>query len=232
MTDFYYGLSTKLKAIAAEIDAALPAPTSVMPYPPVIIDIYGGNQLTDAGLLKASGVAAVIHKTTEGSDFVDKAYTSRRVQITQAGLLFGAYHFMRPGDGGQQAAFFLAEAQPFANTLMALDLEDHAVHAEDAEMFVWAIHAKTGRWPTVYTSASVISAINVPADSYLFKCPLWVASYRSGAPVLPAGWSTWRYWQYTNGEDGPEPHGAAGVSSCDRDAFNGNLSDLARAWAS
>jgi lysozyme len=37
-------------------------------------------------------------------------------------------------------------------------------------------------------------------------------------------------WQYTDGNNGPEPHSVNGVGACDRDKFNGDIDQLLRLW--
>jgi lysozyme len=37
-------------------------------------------------------------------------------------------------------------------------------------------------------------------------------------------------WQYTDGAVGPEPHVVAGIGYCDRDKFNGDLTQLHKLW--
>ncbi|MFZ1152332.1 MAG: GH25 family lysozyme [Xanthobacteraceae bacterium] len=47
--------------------------------------------------VKAAGIAGIIHKAAEGVGFTDKLYADRRVRALGVGLLWGAYHFLRPG---------------------------------------------------------------------------------------------------------------------------------------
>src|SRR5262245_54459817 len=54
-------------------------------------------------------------------------YAVRRGSAMNAGLLWGAYHFLRPGSIPAQVDFFLKIAAPDNATLLALDHEDGRV---------------------------------------------------------------------------------------------------------
>jgi len=89
-----------------------------------VIDISHNVRVSDFNLVRSSNILGVIHKATEGGDWFDPSYTSRRRQAEAAGLLWGSYHFgTRQYSGEQQAAAFLSLTQPGPKTLMALDLE-------------------------------------------------------------------------------------------------------------
>src|SRR3984893_16865817 len=89
----------------------------------VVIDISHNVTVTDFTLVRRrSNILGVIHKATEGGDYVDQSYSVRRPQAEAAGLLWGAYHFgNRQYPGERQAAAFLATARPRPSTLLALD---------------------------------------------------------------------------------------------------------------
>src|SRR5579859_2632907 len=59
-----------------------------------VIDISHLSYVTDFNLMRRhSGILGVIHKASEGGDWVDPTYGERRPQAEAAGLLWGAYHF-------------------------------------------------------------------------------------------------------------------------------------------
>jgi lysozyme len=88
----------------------------------------------------------------------------------------------------------------------------------------------TGRWPGLYSGHYIKELLDPSTDPILVKCWFWLAQYGPTA-VLPANWSTWTFWQYTDGGLGPEPHSVNGVGRCDRDRFNGSETDLRTFWA-
>src|SRR5262249_37968581 len=82
---------------------------------PLVVDLSHHNDVADFGAVKAAGIAGIIHKATEGVGFTDQLYADRRGRAPGVGLLWGAYHFLRPGD------FFLKVAAPDNTTLHGLD---------------------------------------------------------------------------------------------------------------
>src|SRR5215471_21744575 len=73
---------------------------------PLIVDLYHGDRVTDLAAAKAAGVAGVIHKAHQGASSRgdDPTYAIRRRAARNAGLLWGAYHFMTDDDPDAQAA--------------------------------------------------------------------------------------------------------------------------------
>jgi GH25 family lysozyme M1 (1,4-beta-N-acetylmuramidase) len=76
---------------------------------PIVIDLSHHNVIPhDLNDARASGIAGVIHKVTDGLSFVDEKFNSRYSLARDANMLFGAYHFLRPGMiDTQQADRFL-----------------------------------------------------------------------------------------------------------------------------
>ena len=97
-----------------------PQPYAPQPAHPAIagldavIDISHNVTVSDfAAVRRRSNILGIIHKATEGGDWIDPSYGVRRPQAEQAGLLWGAYHFgTRQFTGARQAAFFLAVVRP------------------------------------------------------------------------------------------------------------------------
>src|SRR3954468_12510430 len=86
---------------------------------------------------KAEGIVGVIHKLTEGSSYVDDVVDARAFLADAAGLKFGVYHFVRPGNMKQQAEFFVNTANKLGldedgELLYALDHEDLGVSLDQA----------------------------------------------------------------------------------------------------
>jgi GH25 family lysozyme M1 (1,4-beta-N-acetylmuramidase) len=67
-------------------------------------------------------------------------------------------------------------------------------------------HARTEKYPTIYTSTRWWSQC-VDGD-FSSTNPLWVARYASGGGTLPYNWSVYTFWQYSS-------------SPIDQDTFNG-----------
>lgn len=132
-------------------------------------------------------------------------YRTRKTLAKSRGLLWGAYHVGRPGDPIDQANHFLDFAQPGADDLMVLDIEnaddENYISLGDAEIFVRHIKARTGRYPILYTNDNTARAIAARAQDYpvLSRLPLWYARYKpSIADVFPMGnWPSYAIWQFS-----------------------------------
>ena len=69
------------------------APGQTRPGLDAVIDISHNVTVTSFAAVRRSNILAVIHKVTEGGDWFDPSYSSRRRQAEAAGLLWGGYHF-------------------------------------------------------------------------------------------------------------------------------------------
>jgi lysozyme len=220
-----------------------------------VIDISHNVTVSDFQSVRRSNILAVIHKATEGGDWLDPSYGIRRRQAETAGLLWGAYHFgTRQYSGADQAAAFLSTAQPNAATLIALDLEPNdgnprnSMTIAQAEAFVVAVQRQTGRVPMLYIHASYADGQRygrrgvslgqpIVPGSVLAQCDLWLADHRE-EPQLPYAWAQrgWRLWQYAADQtDADTAYGApskavAGVTHCDRNIFAGDQVALYQYW--
>jgi lysozyme len=221
-----------------------------------VIDISHNVTVSDFTLVRRrSNILGVIHKATEGGDYVDQSYSVRRPQAEAAGLLWGAYHFgTRQYPGAHQANAFLAVCRPGPATLMALDFEPNdgnprnTMTLAQAEAFVQTVYQATGRLPLVYTHPTwadgapsgrgrVRLTAPISSSSMLARCDLWLADYRE-EPQLPSAWAAkgWRLWQYAGNETeadaayGSVPRAVSGVSHCDRNLFAGDTTALYQFW--
>ncbi|EPY01500.1 glycoside hydrolase family 25 protein [Magnetospirillum fulvum] len=220
-----------------------------------VIDISHFNRVSNLALARSSSnILGVIHKATEGYDWVDPLYAQRRAACEAAGMLWGAYHFgtfERPG--AEQARSFLAAAQPSSDTLLALDLElndrnqSNSMDIVRAEDFVRTVLMATGRLPILYIHPAWADGEAmggrgrtlggaIRPGSMLAACDLWLADYRA-QPELPSAWvgRGWRLWQYAgDGTSGgpfkPRTRQVAGIEKCDRNLFAADQATLIRYW--
>lgn len=205
-----------------------------MPESNVVIDLSHHNNVSNFSKLKGAGILGIIYKATQGTVFTDPTYKSSRKKATDAGLLWGAYHFGTGSDGVQQAQHFLDTVQPAADTLVVLDFEDNptgpSMQLEEARAFVTHIVSATGRFPGFYSGHTIKRVLGSSTDPILSQCWFWLAQYQP-TPVVPINWKTWTLWQYTDGAAGNEPKQVAGLGRCDRDLFNGTNEELQHFWA-
>jgi len=202
-------------------------------------------------LIAATGVSFVMVRAGDGN-FVDPVFAQHWQEARQAGLLRGAYHFLRQSvDAHTQAQLFLqALAADPGELPPVLDIEDTrvtspAAYAAAAQQWLHEVEAGLPSHPILYTGAwwwnpNMLIAGRYPdwAPGY----PLWVASYplRSSvpsqaqleqgqfSPILPKSWSAWTYWQYSGDVAFPDGITDANGNPChaDLDVFNGTLDQL------
>jgi len=198
-----------------------------------IVDLSHHNSVSSFAEARAAGVIGVIHKATEGTEFVDATYNERESLAKSAGLLWGAYHFASSDDVVRQVDHFLEIAG--TADFMVLDFEPNAtagtMSLADAEGFVNEVQKRTGRFPCVYSGQAFLNEQLGPRSStVLSRCPLWIARYSAQQPVIPPAFKNFALWQYTDGSAGPQPHQVPGIGRCDRDKFNGDEPSLRALW--
>ena len=185
----------------------------------------------DFAAIAADGVVRLVwHKASNGAVGRDDACARRRELARSVGLEFGVYAFCTNEPAEAQAMNLLSMVQ--TGDLVAVDLERNplgtTVDLQTAEGIVALVGGVTGRPPTIYGGGDYLRNVLRPrADSILGRCPLWWAQYGSAPTHLPVPWSTWTFWQHTDGNVGAPPRSLAGVGPCDRDAFNGDAAQLA-----
>ncbi len=200
-----------------------------------VIDISHYQTITNWQSLRNAGVAAIVHKATEGRSYRDQQYPARRDKAKSLGFLWGSYHFSSSASPIQQVQNYLEYAHPADDELICLDYEPSSsginMTYDQMVEFVELIHQELGRYPVIYGGHLLRMAVGDVSDSVLAKCPLWYARYASTPIGIPKLWGTYTLWQYTDGNVGPEPHGVNGIGLCDRDTFNGpDEATLRQAW--
>lgn len=201
---------------------------------PMVVDIFHGDEVSSFPAARQFGIRGVIHKATESATVVDHAYAGRRLLAGEAGLLWGAYHFMRPGDPVAQADHFVDMAEPDPQTLMALDHEDDKVPLADAIAFMRTVEGRTGRKMVLYSGFLIKAQIRKAASadrSFLSFRRLWLSHY-SPNPYWPPCWQVPWLWQFTGDGVGPRPHFVPGMQDeMDINSYAGTADALAAEWA-
>jgi lysozyme len=207
------------------------------------IDVSHHHPVTDWDALLATDVSFIGIKATQGAHFVDP-WLARHKQEARARAdrlaLVVYYHYPEPGDPVAQAQrllYLLADVDEgplHPNERVALDVEErrHPDGTVDPPPDVVWIDAFYRALPQdrrhlIYTSDRVWQTIGSPAWARAADVDLWAPRYKSGLeePVVPAPWSSWTFWQWSEaaaipGVDGP----------CDADYFRGDAAEL-RAYA-
>lgn len=209
---------------------------------PIVFDMYHGDasrevhgkleDLVDYDEVYAKGWRAVYHKATEGLE-VDPLYHTRKQKALDAGLLWGAYHFMRPGDVGAQVSKFLdvvgVSRQP--DTRMILDYEDERLSLWQAIRWCESVRTITGQSPWIYGGGLIKTQVDrggpPPA---LAQFPLILAEYSEVAKI-PRPWTKFILWQRSGDGIGPGPHNIPGIGvKEDVDWFDGTDDELKAVW--
>jgi GH25 family lysozyme M1 (1,4-beta-N-acetylmuramidase) len=191
---------------------------------PLVIDLSHHNTIGSLHDAAAAGIVGVIHKATEGVKMVDKTAKSRFALSRDAGLLWGVYHFMKPGDVETQVDHFLKNAPADDKTLYVLDFEVDGITLSQVLEFLELVDDRTGQIPVLYTGFKLKDlggARKIPA---LTAYRLWLAQY-GPRPVLPKGYDKLWLWQYT------QTGKIAGVSGdVDLNEYNGTAEQLRDDW--
>ncbi len=177
---------------------------------------------------------------------MDTMFPSHWAGAKAAGMLRGAYHYLRASqDGVKQATEFLRIVNVTQGDLPpALDLEE--VYNQDAsnkqfianaEAFLKTVKAQTGITPMVYSRGSFLhEKVSQPNG----KAPVWAPNYRMWVahwtyaysetikPIEEPGWAPYTFWQYSGEKeflDGITDELGRPVA-VDFDVFRGTLDEL------
>jgi lysozyme len=173
--------------------------------------------------MKQEGIVGVIHEATYPRYERDDKYYRRQIAATEAGLLWGAYHFGDGTNAVRQADHFLSvvrssqtrtpfnledPSRPGPGVLLVLDFERNGhypggtMSVGQAAAFVERIKQRTGKYPGLYCSEYHLRQMLYGHGStaryrrILSNCWLWIANYHH-VPQNTAPWSDWWMWQYT-----------------------------------
>lgn len=170
--------------------------------PESFADLSHHNSTVDLAVYAAAGYRRVIHKATEGTDYVDPTFSSRWREAGRLGLARVAYHFARAKFNGADEFDHLAATVAAAGGLgprdrLCLDTEDTETpqHAKlNAIQFTNRAISRgystgliyTGKW---YADPNGITSSIFPPGWR----GLWLSDYTPGQAdediELPAGWS-------------------------------------------
>ena len=194
-----------------------------------VLDLSHHNDVSNFQTVADNGIWGIIHKATESTNYKDDMYPSRKTKFLNVGLLWGAYHFLRPGNIANQVDYFLAYTGIDDQMLYALDWEDSGNGEDDAVEFCQRIEQKTGRKCIIYSGNTAKEEIS-GSNSYLGEHRLWLAQY-SSSPSPQASWDDWWLWQYSDGQAGPSPHGCPGCTGdVDTNSYEGSRDQLRSEW--
>lgn len=198
------------------------------------MDVSGYQGNVNWSVAYANGARFAYVKATEGTGYTNPYFTQQYNGSYQVGMIRGAYHFARPNlsSGAYQADYFVNHGGGWSRdgkTLPgALDIEWNPYNGgtcygySQSGMVGWIksfsdeYHARTGRWPVIYTTTNWWQQCSGNRGDFSSTNPLWVARYSSSAGTLPYAWGFYTFWQDAD----------SGTFPGDQDRFNGGYSQL------
>jgi len=188
---------------------------------------------------KAQGAEYVFIKASErlGAD-ADYAWNWKAAK--DAGLLRGAYHFLRWDVSGlMQARYFCNDVMggDFGELPPVADFEAPPKYSSSTVVSHWPSNALlfqfleeveniSGKRPIIYTSPGFWSSYGKIKNTSTYDqkwayYPLWIANYGVADPLIPKPWTTFTFWQYSATGDGIKF--GAESKGLDMNWFNGDL---------
>jgi GH25 family lysozyme M1 (1,4-beta-N-acetylmuramidase) len=184
------------------------------------VDVASFQHPNGAGInwprVHASGIGFAAVKATEGAYYRNPYALADLAHARAAGLSVVAYAFAVPNGNGArrspvtQADYLLKYLGVMSRSVpVMLDIEYNPYGREcygltARAMVSWIssfnseVKAKTGRKPILYVPASWWAACTGNSTGFGQR-QLWVPDYTTApSPLLPAGWKTWSFWQYTS----------------------------------
>ena len=202
-------------------------------------------------LLEATGISFVFVKASDFGN-QDPLFQQHWAESKNAGMLRGAYHFLRetPDPQRQVDVFLQALGGDPGELPPVLDIEVPGMKAAAkvaaaAQFWLHAVESQVHRRPIIYTAGWWWDPNMFINGSYPNWAPgyrLWVAHWPLKhnvpaadqldqgqlTPILPKSWPSWMFWQYSG--DLAEVAGITGDRGksvkVDLDVFNGTLDEL------
>lgn len=198
------------------------------------VDLSHYNQPVDFHTLKASGVAFVALKATEGLSNTDATFADRRQRAHAVGFQkVILYHFLHPTDqaGDEARHFSTVVGELLPGELVAIDVEatpgwdqiSSAAGVAKIQNWIAQVKAALGildNQIVIYGSLGWLKGTFGKYLNQLTHWRLWVAHYEVPSPGDVNPWPDWLIWQ--NSEHGTVP-GAGAAGQVDTDQWNGSV---------
>ncbi|WNI17951.1 lysozyme [Actinacidiphila sp. ITFR-21] len=201
------------------------------------LDVSNYQGSVDWAATWAAGARFAYVKATEGVSYTSPSFAQQYNGSYNVGMVRGSYHFALPdvSAGATQADYFIAHGGGWSadgRTLPgALDIEYNPYGAtcyglSASGMVGWIsafsneYHARTGRYPTIYSTTSWWTQCTGNSAAFAGTNALWIARYSTAVGALPAGWGYQTIWQFAD----------SGTFPGDQDRFNG-AQDRLQAYA-
>ena len=206
------------------------------------LDVSHWQGTVDWPAVATNGAKFAYMKSTEGTTFIDSQFAANYAGAAAAGILRGAYHFGLPdtSTGAAQADYFMAHGGGWVNDgktmppVLDIEYNPYATtpgwpgwcyNKTPAQITTWItdfvnrVHDATNQWPVVYTTSgwwNNCTGSNTTANG---NTPLWIAPVASdggNSPAMPAGWTSYTFYQWAT----------SGTFPGDQDVFTGTSTQL------
>ena len=179
-----------------------PHPSVFTNYPIWGIDISKWQGDVDFVKAKAEGIRFVIAKCSEGYEYYDPKFERNYNEANANGLLFSAYHYVRPGVKVQYQLDTIAKAVK-DKALYSLDLDCEDTDGQSASTItdvIWnllvkvkpLVNAQTFR---VYSRKSWWDPYVKRSTHWKEEADAWPAHWGVAQPWVMADWPSWTIWQ-------------------------------------
>ncbi|CAM8634724.1 GH25_muramidase domain containing protein [Acidimicrobiia bacterium] len=202
--------------------------------------------------VRNSGISFAYVKSTEATSYTNPCFAQDWAGIAGVGLLRGSYHYAKPAlplsTAVDQARYFVSRAGSMTgpgDLPGMLDLEEtgglNATQlSEWTRMFMNEVTLLTGKKPVLYMGAFFFPGTIASDISANYR--LWLPSYMCQSntgerlcnpytdtrqPRLPAGWSSWTWWQFSSIENVPGIYANSTGTALDNVDMNFFCCDLA-----
>lgn len=187
------------------------------------IDVSAYQPYVDWPAVAGAGKRFAISRLGDGLH-LDHAFEGHYKGARDAGIVPGAYQFMRPSlDITAQAKLAVGALKPLyrhGDVPIALDVErggdaHPSVIADRMLLWIAIVESALGVVPVIYAGSFFAQAVH---DSRLSVFPLWTPDYADTTTTrIPRQWSTWTLRQTSGSGTCPGIHGA-----CDLDVYRGD----------
>lgn len=166
---------------------------------PICIDISHWQDFPDFDQVYQAGVRGMIHKCTEGTSYQDPNRRENCANAIDSGLLISTYFWIKPGDGRDQANFYLDCLEPVVGERVCIDYEEEGCTLNALEDAVSALmDARKDLKITVYSGHLLKQELDGLNDFLAENTDLWLAQYTTGEPSWPdETYENWTLWQYS-----------------------------------
>lgn len=162
-------------------------------------------QVIDFTKMAAAGISFVGIKGSQGT-WADRDYLLNWENARRERLARLCFHYLDWRYGPTAQGHFFAgllkqdsgEISPVADYEMRSYNPGRYLARTALKTFINTVEQDLGREVMIYTSPSFWTEFGSPDDPFFAARKLWIAHYYLAKPTIPAPWTHWTFWQYTD----------------------------------